>query len=68
MAALDPEDDMRLSGRGWRRFRRAFDRLRMAWSPPRSMPGAPLICHGDEIGIGKDLSRKGCDAPSRGRP
>ena len=65
--ALGPEEDMRVFGRGLRRrlapmLDGAPDRIRMAWSLLLPCPGAPLICYGDEIGMGEDLSQKGRNA------
>ena len=65
--ALGPEEDMRIFGRGLRRRLAPMlggdpDRIRMAWSLLFAMPGAPLICYGDEIGMGEDLSQKGRNA------
>jgi len=58
-----PEEDMRIFGRGIRRRMAPMlgdpARLRMAYSLLFSMPGAPLICYGDEIGMGDDLSQNG---------
>nr|CAD6437826.1 alpha-amylase [Rhizobium sp. Q54] len=58
-----PEQDMRIFGRGIRRRLAPMlgdpARLRMAYSLLFSMPGAPLICYGDEIGMGEDLSQSG---------
>ena len=64
MDALGPDDAMRIFGRGLRRRLAAMlggdgPRLRLAFSLLFAMPGAPLICYGDEIGMGKDLSQKG---------
>ena len=64
MDALGPDDAMRIFGRGLRRRLAPMlggdgPRLRLAFSLLFAMPGAPLICYGDEIGMGKDLSQKG---------
>jgi glycosidase len=37
-------------------------RLCLAFSLLFAIPGAPLICYGDEIGMGEDLSQKGRNA------
>lgn len=67
IAALGPDPDMRIFGRGLRRRLAPMlggdgPRLRMALSLLFAMPGAPLICYGDEIGMGEDLSQKGRNA------
>ena len=64
---LGPDDDMRIFGRGLRRRLAPMlggdgPRLRMATSLLFAMPGAPLICYGDEIGMGEDLSQAGRNA------
>lgn len=64
ITALGPDEDMCIFGRGLRRRLAPMlggegSRLRMAFSLLFAMPGAPLICYGDEIGMGEDLSRKG---------
>jgi maltose alpha-D-glucosyltransferase/alpha-amylase len=63
-AAFAPKPDMWLYGRGLRRrlapmFGGDTPRLRMAWSLIFSMPGAPVIFYGDEIGLGEDLDAEG---------
>ena len=66
MDALGPDDAMRIFGRGLRRLAAMLGgdgpRLRLAFSLLFAMPGAPLICYGDEIGMGEDLSQKGRNA------
>ena len=67
MDALGSDDAMRIFGRGLRRRLAAMlggdgPRLRLAFSLLFAMPGAPLICYGDEIGMGEDLSQKGRNA------
>jgi maltose alpha-D-glucosyltransferase/alpha-amylase len=37
-------------------------RLKLAYSLLFSLPGAPMLCYGDEIGMGDDLARKGRNA------
>ena len=59
-AAFAPDEGMRLYGHGIRRRVAPMlggdpDRLRMAWSLTFSLPGAPMILYGDEIGLGEDL-------------
>ena len=67
MDALGPDDAMRIFGRGLRRRLAPMlgddgPRLRLAFSLLFAMPGARLICYGDEIGMGGDLSQKGRNA------
>ncbi|MGN7871360.1 alpha-amylase family protein [Paracoccus sp. 22332] len=67
VAALGPDEDMRIFGRGLRRRLAPMLggdglRLRMSLSLLFAMPGAPLICYGDEIGMGEDLSQPGRNA------
>ena len=67
MDALGPDDAMRIFGRGLRRRLAPMrggggPRLRLAFSLLFALPGAPLICYGDEIGMGEDLSQKGRNA------
>ncbi|HEX2138375.1 MAG TPA: alpha-amylase family protein [Woeseiaceae bacterium] len=62
-----PEERMRLYGRGVRRRLAPMlegdpRRLKMAYSLLFSMPGAPVITYGDEIGMGEDLERQGRNA------
>jgi trehalose synthase len=61
-AAFGPDPDMQLYGHGLRRRLAPMldwdpDRLRLAWSLLFSLPGAPVILYGDEVGLGEDLSR-----------
>jgi trehalose synthase len=63
-AAFAPDEGMRLYGHGIRRRVAPMlggdpDRLRMAWSLTFSLPGAPMILYGDEIGLGEDLALDG---------
>ena len=67
LAAFAPDEDMRIFGRGIRRRLAPMlggdgPRLRMAFSLLFALPGAPLICYGDEIGMGEDLSQNGRNA------
>jgi maltose alpha-D-glucosyltransferase / alpha-amylase len=60
-AAFAPEPDMQLYGRGIRRRLAPMlgdDRrkLQLAFSLLYSLPGAPMMQYGDEIGMGDDLS------------
>lgn len=62
-----PDDEMRIYGRGIRRRLAPMlegnpRRLKMAFSLLFSLPGAPVIVYGDEIGMGEDLSQPGRDA------
>ncbi len=58
--AFAPEPGMRIFGRGIRRrlapMLGSRPRLEMALSLLFSMPGAPMLIYGDEIGMGDDLS------------
>jgi trehalose synthase len=63
-AAFGPEADMQVYGRGLRRRLAAMldgdqSRLRMLFSLVFSLPGAPVIFYGDEIGMGENLSLPG---------
>jgi trehalose synthase len=63
-AAFAPDEDMRIYGHGIRRRAAPMlggdgPRLRLAWSLTLSLPGAPVILYGDEIGMGEDLARDG---------
>jgi maltose alpha-D-glucosyltransferase/alpha-amylase len=65
--AFAPEKKMRIYGRGIRRrlapmMRGDERRLKMAYSLLFSLPGAPVIPYGDEIGMGEDLSQEGRSA------
>jgi maltose alpha-D-glucosyltransferase / alpha-amylase len=62
--AFAPEERMRIYGRGIRRRIAPMlggdeQRLKMAYSLLFSMPGAPMVVYGDEIGMGEDLSQQG---------
>jgi trehalose synthase len=62
--AFAPEEGMRLYGHGIRRRAAPMlggdpDRLRMAWSLMFSLPGAPMLLYGDEIGMGENLRLDG---------
>lgn len=55
-----PSEGMRVYNRGIRRrlapmFNGDLKRLKMAYSLLFSLPGAQMICYGDEIGMGEDL-------------
>ncbi|WP_011582995.1 MULTISPECIES: alpha-amylase family protein [Chelativorans] len=59
-----PKEEMRIYGRGLRRrLAPMLDgdvrRLKMAMSLLYSMPGAPVLVYGDEIGMGEDLTQEG---------
>jgi trehalose synthase len=63
-AAFAPDGDMRIYGHGVRRRAAPMlggdpDRLRMAWSLMFSLPGAPMLLYGDEIGMGDDQGMEG---------
>jgi trehalose synthase len=63
-AAFAPDEGMRLYGHGIRRRAAPMlagdpDRLRMAWSLTFSLPGAPMLYYGDEIGLGENLALEG---------
>jgi maltose alpha-D-glucosyltransferase/alpha-amylase len=67
MEAFAPKETMRIYGRGIRRRLAPMvggdeRRLKMAYSLLFSMPGAPVLVYGDEIGMGDDLSRNGRNA------
>jgi maltose alpha-D-glucosyltransferase/alpha-amylase len=62
-----PDEEMRIYGRGIRRRLAPMldgdpDRIRLAYSLLFSLPGAPLIVYGDEIGMGDDLGLPGREA------
>ncbi|WP_135825269.1 alpha-amylase family protein [Halorussus ruber] len=62
--AFAPDEEMRIYDRGIRRRLAPMlegdpDRIRLAYSLLFSLPGAPLIVYGDEIGMGDDLSLPG---------
>jgi maltose alpha-D-glucosyltransferase/alpha-amylase len=61
--AFAPEERMRVYGRGIRRrlapmLRGDRRRLEMAYSLLLTLPGAPVLFYGDEIGMGDDLSQR----------
>ena len=63
-AAFGPEPEMQVFGRGLRRrLAPMLDgdqrRIRMAYSLLFSMPGAPMLFYGEEIGMGEQLTLKG---------
>jgi maltose alpha-D-glucosyltransferase / alpha-amylase len=63
-SAFAPREEMRIYGRGIRRrlapmLEGDAARLKLAWSLLFSLPGAPVVCYGDEIGMGEDLSLDG---------
>lgn len=59
-AAFAPEENMRAFGRGIRRRLAPMlgdeRRVAMAHAIVQSLPGAPVVRYGEEIGIGEDLS------------
>ena len=59
MSAFAPDPDMRAYERGIRRrpgpMLGSVERLAMAHALVMSMPGLPVLRHGDEIGMGEDL-------------
>lgn len=61
-----PDPGMRIFGRGIRRRLAPMlgdrSRLELAFSLLFSLPGAPLLIYGDEIGLGEDLSLNGRNA------
>ena len=62
--AFGPDPDMQLYGRGLRRRLPPMlggdqQRLRMAYSLMFSMPGAPTLFYGEEIGMGENLDIDG---------
>jgi maltose alpha-D-glucosyltransferase/alpha-amylase len=62
--AFGPEPDMQLYGRGLRRRLPPMlggdpQRIRMAYSLMFSMPGAPTLFYGEEIGMGENLTVEG---------
>ena len=63
MAAFAPQPDMTAFDRGARRRLAPMlgdpARLKLAWSMVFSLPGAPVIYYGDEIGMGEDLTAEG---------
>ncbi|MGH7257585.1 MAG: alpha-amylase family glycosyl hydrolase, partial [Nitrospiraceae bacterium] len=58
--AFAPDHEMRIFGRGIRRrlapMFKDRHRIKLAMSLLFSLPGAPLVMYGDEIGMGEDLS------------
>ena len=65
--AFAPEETMQVFGRGARRRLAPMlednpRRLRLVFSLLFSLPGAPLLVYGDEIGMGEDLSQEGRNA------
>jgi len=64
--AFAPDDSMRLYGRGIRRrlapMLRERRRLELAYSLMLSLPGAPVLRYGEEIGMGENLRLKERDA------
>ena len=60
--AFAPEPSMQLYGRGIRRrlapMLGSRDRLELAYSLMLSLPGAPVLRYGEEIGMGEDLRLK----------
>lgn len=60
-AAFGPKPEMQVYGRGLRRRLAPMldgdrDRLRLAYSVLFSLPGAPLLYYGEEIGMGEHLA------------
>lgn len=67
MGAFAPDESMRIYGRGIRRRLAAMlggdpRRLRLAFGLLFSLPGAPVLVYGDEIGMGDNLSQAGREA------
>lgn len=67
LEAFAPEDGMRIFGRGIRRRLAPIldgnpDRILLAFALLLSLPGAPLIVYGDEIGMGENLDLPGREA------
>ncbi len=63
-AALGPKDDMQLFGRGLRRriptmLKGNDARIRMLYSLVFSLPGAPVLFYGEEIGMAENLEIPG---------
>ena len=65
-AEFAPEESMQLYGRGIRRrlapMLGARDRIELAYSLLFSLPGAPVLRYGEEIGMGENLRLKERDA------
>jgi maltose alpha-D-glucosyltransferase / alpha-amylase len=63
MKEFASRQEMRIYGRGIRRRLAPMlgdtERLKMAYSLLFAMPGAPVMCYGDEIGMGEDLGEEG---------
>ncbi|MFP5322614.1 MAG: alpha-amylase family protein [Acidimicrobiia bacterium] len=62
--AFGPDEDMQIFGRGLRRRLAPMlggdeDRIRLVHSLVLSLPGAPVIYYGDEIGMGENLELPG---------
>lgn len=63
-AAFGPDEDMQVHGRGLRRRLAPMldgdgDRIRMVYSLMFSLPGAPVLYYGEEIGMGENLDLDG---------
>jgi maltose alpha-D-glucosyltransferase / alpha-amylase len=63
MSVFAPDEDMRSYGRGIRRRLGSMlggdvDRITMAHALLMSLPGAPVMLYGDEIGMGEDLRQE----------
>ena len=63
-AALGPDEDMQVYGRGLRRRLPPMlggdpARIRMAYSLLFSLPGTPVLFYGEEIGMGENLDEPG---------
>ena len=66
-AAFAPDEDMRIFGRGIRRrFPPMVDgdraQMELAYALTFSLPGAPVLFYGEEIGMGDDQSLEGREA------
>ena len=64
LQAFGPEPDMQIYGRGLRRrlapmLGGDLARLRLAYSVLFSLPGAPMIYYGEEIGMGEQMKLEG---------
>lgn len=62
--AFGPDDDMQIFGRGLRRRLAPMmggdgDRIRLVHSLVLSLPGAPVLYYGEEIGMGENLDLEG---------
>jgi maltose alpha-D-glucosyltransferase / alpha-amylase len=65
--AFAPDEGMRIFSRGIRRrlapmLQGELPRIKLAFSLLFSMPGAPLLVYGDELGMGDDLALDGRNA------